>query len=170
MIIGLVNLDKTLDNMMDADLVKPMNRAISLVENAARANCPSDTGELKGSINHYVKQEVGKTVGVCMTNKSYAIYVEMGTGPKGQMNHYGISPNANPVYTQSPWWIHEGDGPNEVSRETGEKYHWHYIDTEAGRFYECSGQAAQPFMYPALKDNVDAVVNVFKQELSNGKH
>lgn len=166
MIDGLRELDIAIDHLSNADLIKPMNKAISLVESAAKALCPVDKGELRGSINSFTKQEDGKVTGICQTNKSYAVFVEMGTGPKGQENHEGISPNVNPTYTQSPWWIHEGSGDNEVSRETGEKYGWFYIDTPEGRFYQCSGQPAQPFMYPALKDNEDDVVEVFRQELS----
>lgn len=163
MIIGHVQLNARLDKLADADLEKPMNQAISMVENAARSNCPSDTGELRGSINHYVRRNGDDLVGVCQTNKAYAAFVEFGTGPRGQAEHEGISPDVHPFYTQSPWWIHEGPGPNEVSRETGEKYGWFHIDTPQGRFYQCSGQPAQPFMYPALKDNEEAVLEIFRK-------
>lgn len=165
MIIGLDELDRRIDHLSALDLVKPVDKAITLVETEARNRCPTDTGELQGSISHYTEQNDDVVTGTCMTNKKYAVFVEMGTGPKGQAEHAGISPNVNPVYTQSPWWIHEGPGPNEVSRETGEKYGWFYIDTKNGRFYKCSGQAAQPFMYPALKDNEQKCVDIIKEEL-----
>ena len=104
-------------------------------------------------------------VGAAYTNKAYAGYVEMGTGPKGEANHSGISPVVNPSYTQNPWWIHE----SQIDKGLAERYHWFYIETEDGRFYQCTGQPAQPFMYPALKNNEDRVVmnmeNALKREL-----
>lgn len=166
MIEGLAKLSKDFDNLANIDLVKPMDQAISVVEAEARALCPVDMGELRGSINSFSEQKGGTVTGICQTNKKYAPFVEFGTGPKGQESHEGISPNYSVAYTQSPWWIHEGPGENEVSAETAEKYHWPYIDTPEGRFYKCSGQAAQPFLYPALKDNADTVVEIFQEALS----
>ena len=64
-----------------------------------------------------VETEGRNVTGICYTDKKYGPYVEFGTGPKGQENHEGISPDTTPVYTQSPWWIHEGSGPNEVDRQ-----------------------------------------------------
>ena len=83
-----------------------------------------------------------------------APYVEFGTGPKGQADHAGISPDVTPVYSQSPWWIHE----SQVDRTIAERYRWFYIDTPQGRFYQCTGQPAHPFMYPALHDNEDKIM------------
>ena len=87
-----------------------------------------------------------------------APYVEFGTGPKGQANHAGISPEVTPVYTQVPWWIHE----SQVDRRTAEKYRWFYIDIPQGRFYQCTGQPAHPFLYPALHDNEDKILKNMK--------
>lgn len=112
-----------------------------------------------------VETEGRNVTGICYTDKKYGPYVEFGTGPKGQENHEGISPDTTPVYTQSPWWIHEGSGPNEVDRATAEKYGWFYIDTPEGRFYQCTGQPAQPFLYPALKNNEKQIEQVIREEL-----
>ena len=119
----------------------------------------------RGSIFTVVETEGRNVTGICYTDKKYGPYVEFGTGPKGQENHEGISPDTTPVYTQSPWWIHEGSGPNEVDRATAEKYGWFYIDTPEGRFYQCTGQPAQPFLYPALKNNEKQIEQVIREEL-----
>ena len=92
----------------------------------------------------------------------YAPYLEFGTGPKGQENHAGISPEITPAYTQNPWWIHE----SQVDRRVAEKYHWFYLDTPDGRFYLCTGQPAYPFMYPALKDSQDQILEGMKADFS----
>lgn len=88
--------------------------------------------------------------------------LEFGTGPKGQENHAGISPEITPAYTQNPWWIHE----SQVDRRVAEKYHWFYMDTPDGRFYLCTGQPAYPFMYPALKDSQDQILEGMKADFS----
>ena len=76
-----------------------------------------------------------------------------------------ISPNISPAYTQSPWWIHEGSGADEIDRATAEHYHFPYIETKDGRFYQCTGQPAQPFLYPALKNNEDRITEIIGEEL-----
>ncbi len=157
MALGAVNLNQLLkkfDDLQDIDLEVAVGKGIKLVQGKAKEGCPSDHGELRGSIFIDVEHTQGMVRGTCFTNKEYAAYVEFGTGPRGQENHANISPNANPVYHQGPWWIHE----SQIGRETAEKYRWFYIDTPEGRFYQCSGQAAHPFMYPALKNSEDDVL------------
>ena len=105
-----------------------------------------------------VEGDANRAVGTCWTNRAYAPYVEFGTGPKGQADHAGISPEVTPVYTQVPWWIHE----SQVDRRTAEKYRWFYINTPQGRFYQCTGQPAHPFLYPALHDNEDKILKNMK--------
>lgn len=116
-------------------------------------------GQLRGSIQMKTYKEDANTyVAEVFTNTQYAHYVELGTGPKGAADHAGISPEVSPSYTPSPWWIHE----SQLDVGVAEIYHWHYIDTPDGRFYICYGQAAQPFMYPALKDNEQTVLDILK--------
>ena len=134
---GLDELEIKLDQLEDVDLNKAIGNAIQTVR--------SDT-----------------VTGVCWTNKPYATYLEFGTGPKGQENHAGISPEITPAYTQNPWWIHE----SQVNRRVAEKYHWFYLDTPDGRFYLCTGQPAYPFMYPALKDSQDQILEGMKADFS----
>lgn len=148
-------LDKKLKQLAEIDMKRAVTQAIQTVRAAAVNNCSVDTGELRQSIYAEVSEQEGIVTGICWTNKAYAPYVEFGTGPKGQADHAGISPDVTPVYTQSPWWIHE----SQVDRRVAEKYRWFYIDTPEGRFYQCTGQPAHPFMYPALHDNEDKILN-----------
>lgn len=159
---GMKELDRKLAAMSEMDLKEEISRAIDYVQQCAVGNVSSHTnmGELKQSIYKDVYESGDSVIGECFTNKEYSIYVELGTGPRGQENHAGISPDANPVYTQSPWWIHE----SQIDRSLAEKYHWFYIDTPQGRFYQCNGQPAHPFMYPALKDNRDTILKDFKTD------
>jgi HK97 gp10 family phage protein len=164
---GDLNLKEKADEA-DAKLYSAVSQAIEIVREEAVARAPTSGatggGELRNSIfaetNREGEDEVTAT---CWTNKEYAPYVEFGTGPKGAANHSGTSPEVAVAYRSSPWWVHEGTGENEVDRATGEFYHWPYIDTEQGRFYHISGQAAQPFMYPALKNNEDSIVEFIRK-------
>ena len=155
---GAGDVDRTLKKLSELDMKQAVADAIQTVRAAAVLNCPVDTGELRQSIYADVEGDANRAVGTCWTNRAYAPYVEFGTGPKGQANHAGISPEVTPVYTQVPWWIHE----SQVDRRTAEKYRWFYIDTPQGRFYQCTGQPAHPFLYPALHDNEDKILKNMK--------
>lgn len=159
MIIGTKELISDLEKLSKVDTYKAVVKGIKTVQAEAKSLCPVGDGELRSSI--YTSQETtSESVrGSCYTNKSYAAYVEFGTGPKGQANHQGISPDVDVAYTQNPWWIHE----SQIGRKTAEKYGWPYIDTPKGRFYQCFGQKAHPYMYPALK-NTESKVERFFQE------
>ena len=127
--------------------------AANVVQAAAKLLAPANDGELRQRIEVTVTKDVGALVAHIGTRLDYAIYVEVGTGPKGQANHSGISPDISPTYSTTSWWIHE----SQVPAGTAEKYHWTTINTKNGKFYKCDGQAAQPFLYPALKDNEQTI-------------
>lgn len=151
-----------------AELRKAVDREIKkTVQAEAKLMCPADDGALRNSIVTQVTEDDNGIEAKCVTSKEYAAYVEFGTGPKGQADNAGISPEASIAYSQTPWWIHEGSGKNEVDRETAEKYGWFYVDTPNGRFYKCYGQAAQPFMYPALKNNEKQIKARIKKDLKD---
>lgn len=159
MILGEKSFMDALGELSAIDLHDAVSKGIKTVQAEAKSLCPVYDGELRDSIYTSVENGEESIRGTCYTNKSYAAYVEFGTGPKGQANHEGISPDVAVSYSQSPWWIHE----SQVGRETAERYGWPYIDTPDGRFYRCSGQAAQPYMYPALKNNEQEIERIFEE-------
>lgn len=161
MIIGLDKVKKQLSGIAMADLIAPTEKAIGLVQSAAKKNVQADSGELRESIYTDVYQQGNHVTGTCFTNKAYAAFVEFGTGPRGQASHEGISPEVNWAYSQYPWWIHE----SQIDKETAEKYHWFSIDTPQGRFYQCAGQPAQPYLYPAMKNNVDEITKIYEKHV-----
>ena len=118
---GIDELNAKLDRMASASIGAAVGKAALFVQGAAKANVLVDNGELRGSIYTDVTVQGDSATGIVYTNKKYAPFVEFGTGPRGQADHAGISPDVSVAYTQSPWWIHEGPGDNEVDRETGEK-------------------------------------------------
>jgi HK97 gp10 family phage protein len=147
-----------IQNPMDA-ITKAMGKEIRRVRNAAVLLCPVNHGELRQSIRTDVKQEKTLVRGICYTNNQHAAYVEFGTGPKGEANHDGISPNVQPAYVSEGWWF-PGD---DIPPADADKYHWPKSESKDGKvFYYTQGQAAQPYMYPALKMNE----NIIKMNLS----
>ena len=118
----------------------------TIVQADAKLRAPANEGELRNSIKVRVKVEGDRVFGEVYTNLHYAPYVELGTGPKGLANHSGISPEVSVSYRSTPWYVHEDQinvGP----------YHF----TKRGEFYKMYGQPAQPYLYPALKDNHDRI-------------
>jgi len=118
----------------------------TIVQADAKLRAPSNEGELRNSIKARVKVEGDRVFGEVYTNLHYAPYVELGTGPKGLASHAGISPDVNVSYRSTPWFVHE----DQI--DVG-KYHFQKM----GEFYKMYGQPAQPFLYPALKDNHDRI-------------
>lgn len=163
MINGMDSLIERIRQYENVSLQRAVGEAIGYVQAVAKENCPVNDGELRSSIFTMVETESGglSVRGTCYTNKAYAAFVEFGTGPKGQENHNGISPNVAVAYTQSPWWIHE----SQIDKAVAEKYHWFSLDTPEGTFYQCTGQAAQPYMYPALKNNEERVVQIIWDDI-----
>lgn len=159
MIDGANELDKAFARAQEIGMAEALRASAEFVMEQAKDLCPAHDGNLRDSI----KTEIAGNTASIYTDSPYAAYVEYGTGPKGAANHEGTSPDANIHYSQSPWWIHEGSGENEVSRSVGENYQWEYVDTKQGRFYRCTGQAASPYMYPALRNNEEKVVKIFKE-------
>ncbi len=161
MIVGYKKLNAKLESLSKANVKSAIGQAISFVQDNAKANCPVGDGELRESIFTRIQGDTQQATGICYTNKEYAPYVEFGTGPKGQKSHAGISPDVAVAYSQSPWWIHE----SQIDKGTAEKYHFFYVDTPQGRFYQCTGQAAQPFMYPALKNHEEDITEIFEDSI-----
>lgn len=133
------NLDKLLNTLKNIENIKPqMEKAVRqqtlFVQGNAKELCPAKTGILRMSIRTGMAiKDQGSTIeGIVYTNLDYAPYVEFGTGPVGAQNHEGISPDIDPVYSQTGWT---------------------YYDSVNERFVRTKGQPAQPFMYPALKNN-----------------
>lgn len=132
-----------------------LNACKNIVQAEAKLRAPANEGELRNSIKVRVKMEGDRVIGEVFTNSDHGAYVELGTGPKGQASHSGISPDVSVSYRSSPWFVHEDQinvGP----------YHFQKM----GEFYKMYGQPAQPYLYPALKDNQERVSNNISKYVS----
>lgn len=120
------------DELMDA--ARPgLKKGIERIRSDAQANCPVDTGELREKIKTRIKKTDDEMVGEVYSGATHGIYVEMGTGPKGERNHAGVNPE---------WMVGVTYRPNG----------WVY-PTKDGEFRFTRGMPARPFLYPAFKAN-----------------
>ena len=88
-------------------------------------------------------------------------YVEFGTGPwKLIIRHFS---EVLPIYRSTGWVI----PASAMDREVAEDYGFGVIEGKEGNIigYKTKGQYAHPFMYPALKDNVDKVIKNIANDL-----
>lgn len=158
MINGLDELEEKLGQLTQQSGTigkKATQSAIKKVQERAKYLCPVNEGELRNSIRTSVKQTEGQIEAVCYTNKPYATYVEFGTGPIGQRKHSGISLEANPVYKQRGWAF----PANAISSGP---YQFAETSYNGQEYFLTAGQAAQPFLYPALKDGTEEAVKAIE--------
>jgi HK97 gp10 family phage protein len=122
-------------------LTRAMKTTIQATEGDAMTN--SKYGSVKPTIHSEIKEIPGGVEARVFCNHPAAAYIEFGTGPKGQADHAGISPNV-PVTYHPTSWAYES-----------EEYGW--VTT--------SGQPAKPFMYPAAKQNEPVFEGETRKEL-----
>jgi HK97 gp10 family phage protein len=138
---GIDRLTKRFNKIANMELLDAVNKATQLVHGQAKALAPVDKGQLAGSIHMQVK-DTGKALeGRVYTNVEYAPYVEFGTGITG-----------NGTY---PYKI---DGLSLEYKDKG----WAYFDEDKDEWIYTKGQEAQPYMYPALKENERTIKQIFK--------
>ncbi|HEM5060736.1 TPA: HK97 gp10 family phage protein [Streptococcus suis] len=121
------------------------NAAKNVVQADAILRAPANNGDLRAGIKVRMSKSGNPRAKVVSTS-DHGGFVEFGTGPKGAANHAGISPNVSVSYRSTPWYVHESQidvGP--------------YRFQKIGEFYKMFGQVAQPYLYPALKDNEERV-------------
>lgn len=147
---GLTELRAGLENVEDLiteGILEGVGRALMSIEDDAKMLCPVDTGALRESIHSDWTQKDGGAEGYAGTNYETAPYIEFGTGPKGR---------DTPVRGKYP-----GPIKYRITKWRGKipGVGWRYI----------SGQPAQPFLYPALRQNEASapkyIANAIKNKL-----
>ena len=133
-----------------------MGQATKKVQGTAKRKSPGFSGDLRKQIYTKTKFEADAIVGVVYSNNEHAAFVEFGTGPEGAENNSGISPNVSVSYRTDPWMI-----PGALlSRKAVNKY-WAGRKYDPEALYWTDGQRAQPFLYPALKQNEEKLPRIF---------
>lgn len=133
---GLDRLYRKIAQLHNIDIKPIIEDATIRVRDEAKMRVPVDTAELQNSIDYNVDISAKGFTGKVFTNKEHGLYVELGTGPKGEASHIGISPEIKPIYSPSGWV---------------------YYDVDKQKFIFTNGQPARPFMYPALHENREKI-------------
>ena len=139
---GVDSLTRRFNKIANMELRSDMNKATQLVHGQAKTLAPVDKGVLAGSIHMQVKDTGKELQGRVYTNCEHAPYVEFGTGVTG-----------NGTYP------YEVKGLNLEYKNKG----WAYFDEDKGEWIYTKGQIAQPYMYPALKENEKTIKAILKQ-------
>ena len=162
----LISKLKTMEESMHTDIIlTAVKKSDLMIQESARTLVPFRHGGLSRSIliKETVDKTQGKVTGTVYTNLDYAQYVEFGTGPVGQENHDGISPHVTPRYSQKGWMI-----PAQHIDASDADYYGFKPAIKNGEIigYYTKGQAAKPFLYPAIKDNEKHVKRVMRTYVS----
>lgn len=121
------------------------------------------TGELAGSIKTDVMEKDDSFIGYVWSDKVQAVYREFGTGPNGEASIKDLPEGVTPTYTQTPWFI-----PIEkVDVDLNELYSIPIVTIKGKKFYRTSGQIARPWLYPALKDVMPDLPDIFKKHVQD---
>lgn len=143
-VVGLDSLLKKLGKLggnVEETLYKSIDRQAKLVQGDAKDLCPVDTGDLRNSIKTETKIKGSKIVGNIFTNSDHAAYVEFGTGRAGESTNQNAKVNVS--YKQDRWLAN--------------------IPDVGTRWIE--GQPAQPYLYPALKNNEERIIENIKKDV-----
>ena len=155
--MSVQNVDKLLKKLkrMDVDvndtLMPIMARQAKFVQGTAKDLCPVDLGQLRNSIRTTTRKSKYKVNALVHTNTEYAAYVEFGTGKVGETTPVANKYPGPLSYKQTKWRARIPD------------VGWRYV----------AGQSAQPFLYPALKNNEskvrDNIANDLKQVIREAR-
>ena len=145
-------LIKKLKELSDVDTEQVLKKATAYCHGQAKSLCPVDTGALRESIHMQFDKRGKQSRGKVYTNMEYASYVEFGTGIKGN----GSYPYADKLprdmeltYRDTPWW---------------------YTKDKEDTFIYTKGQVAQPYMYPALADSEEYMLELMGEDLKKQIH
>ncbi len=143
-VVGLESLLKKLNELggnVEETLYASVGKQTMLVQGEAKELCPVDTGDLRNSIKANTKKNKNRIVGTVSTNSDHAPYVEFGTGKVGERTNKNTKIDVS--YKQDKWLANIPDvGPRWVE-----------------------GQPAQPYLYPALKNNEDKILKNIKEDV-----
>lgn len=143
-IVGLESLLNKLNKLggnVEETLYNSVAKQTKFVQGEAKELCPVDTGDLRNSIKADTEKNKNEIVGTVSTNSDHAAFVEFGTGKVGERTNTNTKVNVS--YKQDKWLANIPDvGPRWIE-----------------------GQPAQPYLYPALKNNEDKILENIKSDV-----
>lgn len=138
---SLLNKLNRLGGNVEETLHKSIKEQTKLVQGDAKDLCPVDTTDLRESIKTQTKVINKNISGKVYTNSDHAAYVEFGTGKAGERTNKNNKVSVS--YKQDKWKVN--------------------IPDVGVRWIE--GQSAQPYLYPALKNNEEKIIENIKEDV-----
>lgn len=143
-VVGLESLLNKLNKLggnVEETLYNSIAKQTKFIQGEAKELCPVDTGDLRNSIKANTIKNKNEIVGTVSTNSDHAAFVEFGTGKVGERTNTNTKVNVS--YKQDKWLANIPDvGPRWIE-----------------------GQPAQPYLYPALKNNEDKILENIKDDI-----
>lgn len=129
-----------------------LEEGLQKIAGAAKMLCPVNklSGASASGLKNSIKTRInmgkgGNMVGEVYVGKQYGVFVEMGTGPKGEQSHAGVNPEWLSKVTYSPkGWVYP---------------------TDDGEFRHTLGQPARPFLYPAYRSEKHKVADEIRRAI-----
>lgn len=144
---GFDSILKKLDSLgvnLEDVTVNSVKKETKMVKGDAQDLVSVDIGDLKKSITDKVEVTDEGVTGTVSTNSDHAAYVEFGTGKTGETTPVEDKYPGALSYKQDKWLVNIPDvGPRWIE-----------------------GQMAQPYLYPALKNNKDKILDNMKKDLN----
>ena len=156
---GLDGLVEKLDTMLsDEDINRALGKACAIVERAAKQKAPKEEGDLRRSITSKVVNKEG----IVYTPLEIAPYIEYGTGL------YAENGNGR---KEVPWVYVEGSvNPNPVKKTYTEEEADSavaYLQSKGLDAKKSYGRHPEPYMRPALYENKQKILELFKGGITN---
>ncbi|MEA5016123.1 MAG: HK97-gp10 family putative phage morphogenesis protein [Candidatus Limiplasma sp.] len=168
--INVEGLDAVLEGLTAAvegmipSAAKGMEKGLAAVKSRAQRAAPHARGELEKSIAYEVVVQGDSVTGEVGSNKEYAVYVEMGTGPVGKASG-GNGSGINVSYSTGEYIFQRKLKNGKVVRFVTDG--WVY-PVPGGGFRFTRGQPARPFLYPAWKANKEKVLAAIRNAIKGG--
>lgn len=151
----ILNELETLGN--DEKTKEALNKATLLVERSAKQKAP------KGELSQSITSKLEDLTGVVYTPVFYAPYVEFGTGLFSEHPMGGRK--------EVPWVYVEGSGSatgkKTIHTEESAKRAVAYLRSKGLPAFSTSGQHPKPYMRPALNENKEKILRLFREVITN---
>lgn len=168
---NIINIDKLMKKLArlggdtNSVIEKGVKKGTKTMQGFAKELCPvggiSDDPLRESIKDKYEKSNKG-IKGIVFTNADHAPYIEFGTGPVGR-DSGGVAANikSSISYKEDGWYIPADD----IDASVAEKYHFKKVRIKGKDFYYSEGQAAQPFLYPALATKEEVITKRIADEI-----
>ena len=161
MIIGKKEITDAFQKTAAVNMYDAVSKSIKTVQAEAKTRCPVNDGELRREYIHGDRNQQRKDCRHLLHQQKVRTICGIWHRPQRSEATRGDITGCCLCLCTVALWIHE----SMIGRKTAEKYKWFYVDTPDGRFYQCTGQAAQPFLYPALKNNELEIAHYFEEAI-----